>query len=72
MKLENLDNIAFESFAIEDRYTLSITQESELSLDQGNSFEVVTNSYYLSAREACNLIVELAEFVKTAATKVED
>ena len=50
-----------------DTFLLSITQESDVSIDGGYSFESVTSSYCLGKKEALLLAIELLVFCKQAA-----
>jgi hypothetical protein len=54
----------FETEIIEGReFKVSLTEESELSLDGGYSYEVVTNSKSLTRLQAIDLYGELASFI---------
>ena len=53
----------FETKISKDNFTISITEESELSLDGGYSYEIVTNSKSLTKIEAIKLYEELGHFI---------
>ena len=56
----NLNNGEFEtSINGELEYCISITRESNLSIDGGHSFEEVTNAYELNKQAARLLLNEL-------------
>ena len=59
----NLDNGEFRTNADSGLYIIIIEKESDLSVDGGHSFEMVSNEYELTKAEAKRMIVELQSFV---------
>jgi hypothetical protein len=49
---------------IGEEFEISITEESDLSMDGGHTFEEVTNVAYLNIEQARQLIRELSTFCK--------
>ena len=45
-------------------FVIQITQESDVSLDGGHSFETVTNTFELGWKEAAYLLDELEHYLK--------
>jgi len=58
-----LNNSEFETDSDDDEFSISITQESDLSQDGGYSFEDVKNTFLLSRQTANDLLTELKEFL---------
>jgi hypothetical protein len=53
----------FETKISKDSFTIDLAEESELTLDGGYSYEVVTNSKSLTKIQAIKLYEELGHFI---------
>jgi len=58
-----LEDSAFKTDVDEDMFVITITQESDCSMDGGHSFEDVTNSWELNKENAQHLLDELRAFI---------
>lgn len=58
-----LNNREFETNIDGGMFSISIKQESDLSLDGGYTFEDVTNTYELDQKTARDLLDELKEYL---------
>ena len=58
-----LEDSAFKTDVDEDMFVITITQESDCSMDGGYSFEDVTNSWELNKENAQHLLDELRAFI---------
>ena len=58
-----LNGSEFETEVETGMFKISITQESDLSLDDGYSFEDVTNTFRLNNKTAKELYLELKEYL---------
>ncbi len=58
------DDVEFETSITDWKtFKLEISEESNISLDGGYTFEPVTNSFALNQSEAARLIEELSEYL---------
>jgi hypothetical protein len=58
-----LNNSEFTTDIDDGMFLISITQESDLSLDGGHSFEDVSNTFELTQQTARDLLLELKEYL---------
>ena len=58
-----LNSGEFETEQVDGSFDIHITQESELSLDGGYSFESVTNIFELNSINAKALVEELQHYI---------
>lgn len=54
----------FEARAIGDEFVISISEESDFSVDGGYTFEIATNTDYLELDQAKELLEELTSFIE--------